>query len=169
MLYGLVLWHGKRINKTRWHAVGLRQDAVRALYSLQPCPALLQPASQLWKPWPDQPQSEQTLSPSQQGKAAKTLPQQTLTQPAFALEQALCSTHNPKLPVLPPLPESRVSILRQQARLCSLNLADIPEEEEEDCHMPDQDSGAYAGEEEGQKHIQIPVDLKVSPHAVHAL
>ena len=164
-----VLWHSQCIDKAQLHVADLRQDAVRALHSIQPCPALLQSASQLWKPQQYQSQLEQTplpqstpqQSPSQQDSAVQTLSQETRPQQALPLQQIPGSVRDHKPPV-PPLPESKVSMLRQQARICSLYLTDIPEEEQQECHMRDEDSSDDDEEEKGQKHIQVPDDLKVN-------
>ena len=137
----------------------VRHNAVSALYSIRPCPSLLQPAGQLWHSQQQQQQSnfpeqtlpvqstpQQHLSPSKETLPQHSAPQQTGNKPSA--EYAA---------VLPPLPESRVSMLRQQARLHSLHLSEDAEEEEQT--VPD--TGTSKEEEEGRDNIHMPAELRV--------
>ena len=125
----------------------LRQNAVSALYPIQPCPSLLQPARQLWH----SPQQQQQHNSSEQTLSAP-IPQHSPPQQTKGKPEADYST------VLPPLPESQVSTLRQQARLHSLHLSEDAEEEEET--VTDQNKSVDR-KEEGRDNIQMPAELRV--------
>ena len=137
----------------------LRHNAVNALYPVQPCPKLLQPARQLWH-------SQQQQNPSEQILPAQPISQQYPSPLKATLPQLSVPQQNKDIPeadysaVLPPLPESRVSMLRQQARLHSLHLSEDAEEEEQT--VPDQHKSVDDEEEEGpDNNIQMPADLRV--------
>lgn len=92
---------------------------------------------------------QQNLPPRQETLPQHSVPQQT--QDRLVIQYST---------VLPPLPESRVSMLRQHARLHSLHLTEDAEEEAETVL-----SGGDE-EEEGQGNIQVPAELRVCCCAV---
>jgi len=173
----------------------VRRAATDALYSVQPSPALLQSACQFWQfqqtPFEQMPAqqipSEQMPAqqiPSEQMPAQQApsdhmpaqqsspesheLPQPGSTQQQAQSQQTLDSAatqSNSAYFPLPPLPESGISALRQQARLTSLHLGEeegLPsfssqeEEEQED----EGQAGGAAGKASAEV-IQIPVELQV--------
>jgi len=189
----------------------VRKAGVDALYDVQPCPSLLQPASQLWQflqtlpkgTLPEQTLPQQTmpqLAITQPTLAPQTLAQQTLAQQTLALtpsvpqhnlpqpgtpsqqtlDQQVSLEHAPNQAgaqgikegaMLPPLPESQVSSLRQRARLASLHLADEEEGGRTDFGTGREDEegmGAAVEEEDsvpaidGCAHvIPVPAELQV--------
>lgn len=145
-------------------AADTRQNAAKALNAVQPCPSLLQSASHLWQPQQQTSHPRQTLGQQtlpQQPIPHKTSIEQSAPQPEQQSHSAAVS-----LPVLPPLPESQVSVLRQQARLRSLHLTDKADEEEgaraegDKAATLDAERGAGGGLGE-QGCFQIPAGLQV--------
>ena len=118
----------------------------------------MQQAGQLWH-------SQQQQKPSEQTPPAQPIPQQPLAPLKEILPQHSAPQQNKDIPeadnsaVLPPLPESRVSKLRQQARLHSLHLSADAEEEER--AMTDQIKSVDDAEEEGRDNIQMPAEVEV--------
>ncbi|KAL3145711.1 hypothetical protein ABBQ32_003243 [Trebouxia sp. C0010 RCD-2024] len=140
----------------------VRHNAVKALYQVWPSPSLLQSGSQLWQKQ-RQTSLEQTL-PAQpipaQPLLAQPIPEQDLRPPLQTLPEHSSPQQAPGLQnsaVLAPLPEVRVSELRQQARLHSLHLTEVTEEEEP--MVSGQDRGSNNGQEGGQNSIQLPAKL----------
>ncbi|KAL0040408.1 hypothetical protein WJX77_006269 [Trebouxia sp. C0004] len=166
----------------------VRRAATDALFSVQPCPALLQSGRQLWQfqqtpsehtpaqqipsenlPAPQVPSEQMPAQESSQ--ESRDLPQPNLTQQQVQSQQTLKSAAaqgNNECCLLPPLPESGISALRQQARLASLHLGEEEglsffsgqEEEEEQCVNADEGQVGGAAGKVSAEVIQIPVKLQ---------
>ena len=126
-----------------WLCQLFRQTVAAELNSKKPCPSLLQPASMLWQPHGSH--------------------EESLESPG------ICS--NPRQPLLPPLPESQASSLRQQARRATLHL--MPREEgqkddEEEEEQQDDKQQQNDDEIAANQSCQIPAYLKVSCQAACA-
>lgn len=147
------------------NAADVRRACTDALFAIQPCLSLLSSASQMWEPL----QSSSQQTPPQQSTFQQTQsPLQHRAQNQNKLVQ-----QNTNGSVLPPLPESQVSALRQRARLTSLHLVGeeegqhLADEQEVRRHLGDKEDDAGMlkpyDEEEGvsDARIQIPYELQV--------
>lgn len=142
-------------------AADVRRACTDALFAIQPCLSLLSSASQMWEPL----QSSSQQTPPQQVTFQETQsPLQHRVQNQSKLVQ-----QNTNGSVLPPLPESQVSALRQRARLTSLHIVG-EDEQEVRRHLGDEEDDAGMlkpyDEEEGVRgaRIQIPHELQVCTH-----
>ena len=139
----------------------VRRAACDALFAVQPCLGLLQSAWQLWQPQQNQPQCTVPLQPS----VPSPQPGQHVLPHNPSAVQSPDTQGNDKDTKLPPLPESKLSALRQQFRLASLHLAEeeVATFSGQEGDQARQDERSHEEEDEmpAGTVIHIPAELQV--------